>query len=319
MLYDISLRIRHAYDRPAVAGRHALRLTPATLANEQQTIVSSLAITPSPDERFERIDFWGSHTIDIAFRKPHDDIELTLRARVRRRVAPLGPDVSPDVGSLAQEIIGRRSLDVDSPHHFVAGSARAPIVRPVTEMARGAVSPGMSARAIVEAVGRAVHAEMTYEQGATTVETPMADAFAARRGVCQDLTHVMIAGLRGLGIPAGYVSGFLRTLPPRSREPSNGAVAPTAAGEALQESRREPSKERLRGADAMHAWVRAWCGRQIGWVEYDPTNAQLVADGHIVIARGRDYSDVAPVRGVVRTAGEQSSDHAVSVSVLDEA
>ena len=99
----------------------------------------------------------------------------------------------------------------------------------------------------------------------------------------------MIAGLRGLGVPAGYVSGFLRTIPP-------------------------PGVARLEGADAMHAWVRAWCGFQTGWVDYDPTNAVFANQDHIQVAFGRDYDDVAPMRGVLRTAGTQKSEQKVDVT-----
>ena len=94
--------------------------------------------------------------------------------------------------------------------------------------------------------------------------------------------------MRGIGIPAGYVSGFLRTTPPKGRP-------------------------RLEGADAMHAWVRAWCGPEMGWVEYDPTNAVIAGEDHIVVARGRDYFDIAPVKGVLRTAGEHTSTQSVDV------
>ena len=97
----------------------------------------------------------------------------------------------------------------------------------------------------------------------------------------------------GIGIPAGYVSGFLRTNPP-------------------------PGKPRLEGADAMHAWVRAWCGWQTGWIEYDPTNALIVGADHILIARGRDYGDVSPVKGVLKIAGDQKSEQAVDVLPVPE-
>ena len=99
---------------------------------------------------------------------------------------------------------------------------------------------------------------------------------------------MMIAGLRGLGIPAGYVSGFLRTIPP-------------------------PGKERLEGADAMHAWVRVWCGREAGWQEFDPTNDMRAGNDHIVVGYGRDYSDVAPIVGVLKTTGGQKGKQAVDV------
>jgi transglutaminase-like putative cysteine protease len=101
----------------------------------------------------------------------------------------------------------------------------------------------------------------------------------------------MIAGLRGIGIPAGYVSGFLRTRPP-------------------------PGKQRLAGADAMHAWVQAWCGSKVGWVAYDPTNRTFAGVDHVVVAIGRDYEDVAPIAGVLRTSGRQRTSQAVDVVPL---
>jgi transglutaminase-like putative cysteine protease len=143
----------------------------------------------------------------------------------------------------------------------------------------------------MKAIGEALHRDMVFDSKATTVDTSPEEAFAGKRGVCQDFAHIMIACLRGVGMPAGYVSGFLRTIPPKG-------------------------KPRLSGADAMHAWVRGWCGAETGWVEFDPTNNLLVQNDHVVIGRGRDYSDVAPVKGVMRTAGSQTSEQAVDVIPL---
>jgi transglutaminase-like putative cysteine protease len=134
----------------------------------------------------------------------------------------------------------------------------------------------------------AIHADFEYDPKATDVETRPAEAFALRKGVCQDFAHVMIAGLRGVGIPAGYVSGFLRTNPP-------------------------PGKPRLEGADAMHAWVRAWCGQHVGWVEFDPTNAMIAGPDHISIGHGRDYADISPIVGVLRTHGSHETSQSVDV------
>jgi transglutaminase-like putative cysteine protease len=102
----------------------------------------------------------------------------------------------------------------------------------------------------------------------------------------------MIAGLRGLGLAAGYVSGYLRTLPP-------------------------PGKKRLQGADAMHAWVAVWCGEEHGWIEIDPTNAKLAGNDHIPLAWGRDYVDVAPVKGVIRVSGAHTLKATVDVEELE--
>jgi transglutaminase-like putative cysteine protease len=114
-------------------------------------------------------------------------------------------------------------------------------------------------------------------------------SFALRRGVCQDFAHIMISGLRGIGLPAPYVSGYLRTMP-----------------------RSDPT--RLQGADAMHAWVLVWCGAETGWIGLDPTNAVIASDQHVVLAVGRDYTDVAPMDGVIVGSGGQQIDVAVNVT-----
>ena len=120
----------------------------------------------------------------------------------------------------------------------------------------------------------------------TTISTPVARVLAQRAGVCQDFTHLMIAGLRALGLPARYVSGYLRTKPPPGTVPR-------------------------RGADQSHAWVGAWLGPGLGWVDLDPTNDLIVRDEHVVLAWGRDYGDISPVRGMILGGGH----HTVSVAV----
>jgi transglutaminase-like putative cysteine protease len=128
-----------------------------------------------------------------------------------------------------------------------------------------------------------------YVPRSTKVDSPIDLALLTHAGVCQDFAHVMIAGLRGLGLPAAYVSGYLRTIPP-------------------------PGKPRLQGADATHAWVSLWCGQEIGWVGFDPTNDILVENDHIVLAVGRDFSDVSPVDGII--VGSRKQKLAVAVDVL---
>jgi transglutaminase-like putative cysteine protease len=131
-----------------------------------------------------------------------------------------------------------------------------------------------------------IHRDFAYTPNVTTVSTKVSEIIATRRGVCQDFSHLMIAGLRGLGLPARYVSGYIRTRPP-------------AGGPA-----------RL-GGDASHAWVSAWCGEELGWIEFDPTNDLIVENEHVVVAYGRDFSDVTPLRGVILGGGS----HRLTVSV----
>jgi transglutaminase-like putative cysteine protease len=269
MLYDIGLVIEQKYDSPAVGARQVVRIVPLTLPGEQEVIVSALTVDPVPHERRDRRDFFGNGVVEVAYTTAQEHIDYKVTARVRRFApAPL-LKLSPKVAGLAAELTKLHSLAPDAPHHFLPRS-------------------NVSVLEAVETLGLALNRDMKFDPKATTVDTPVADAFAARHGVCQDFSHIMIGCLRAAGIPAGYVSGFLRTIPPKGQP-------------------------RVQGADVMHAWVRAWCGLEVGWVEYDPTNAAFSGTDHIIIARGRDYSYVAPVKGVLRTSGLQDADHAVDV------
>jgi transglutaminase-like putative cysteine protease len=292
MIYDIVLRLSHSYANPATGGRHLARLMPADLPGEQRLIAGHLDILPDPSERADRTDFFGNRATGFAFRGAFDEVALTLLARVDRR-GPPPPGPSLPLADLPQSLSSVQSLGPEAPVHFRAASPLVPALARVSAYALAQTRPGMTALDAVSALGEALHRDMRYDPEATEVDTPMAEAFAARHGVCQDFSHIMIAGLRGLGIPAGYVSGLLRTTPP-------------------------PGKPRLEGADAMHAWVRAWCGPQAGWVEYDPTNAVFAGETHIVVARGRDYSDVSPIKGVLRVSGSQSGRHSVDVKPLTD-
>ena len=288
MLYDIGLTITYIYARPALAGRQILHLMPADLPGLQRRISGSLSFDPAPSERREMQDFFRNAAAEVAFREAHSKITLRMEARVERMADSEGFDISTPWERIGREADEYRGLDPDAPHHFLGRSPRIAPVRAMTTYARENIAPGLTAFDAVTALGRALHRDMRFDPEATNVDTPPVEAFTRRHGVCQDFAQIMIACLRGVGIPAGYVSGFLRTNPP-------------------------PGKPRLEGADAMHAWVRAWCGRETGWIEYDPTNAMLAGTDHILVARGRDYGDVAPVRGVMRISGGQKTDQAVDV------
>ena len=292
MIYDIVLRLSHSYANPATGGRHLARLMPADLPGAQRLIAGHLDILPDPSERTDRTDFFGNRATGFAFRGAFDEVALTLLARVDRQ-GPPPPGPSTALADLARAVAEDRALGPDAPVHFRAASPLVPVAAEVAAYARAQTDPAVTALAAVTALGQALHRDFRYDPGATEVDTPMTEAFAARHGVCQDFSHIMIAGLRSLGIPAGYVSGLLRTSPP-------------------------PGKPRLEGADAMHAWVRAWCGPQAGWVDYDPTNAVFAGETHIVVARGRDYSDVSPIKGVLRVSGSQSGRHSVDVKPLTD-
>ncbi len=292
MKYRIRLHLGYDYATPAGGGRHVVCVVPLDLGPTQSCTQSDLTITPPPHERLDRQDFFGNRLTEFAFRGSHARIALTMTTRVDRNLPLAAPGASTALADLGAELAQCRDLGPRSPLHFVQASVRVPRDAAMTAFARAHLRPDMDVAQAVVAIGRALHRHMRFDATATTVDTPATEAFSNRRGVCQDFSHIMIACLRGIGVPAGYVSGYLRTLPP-------------------------PGRPRLEGADAMHAWVRAWCGAQRGWAEFDPTNAIPAGTDHITVAHGRDYSDVAPIKGSLRISGGQTGSQAVDVIPLD--
>jgi transglutaminase-like putative cysteine protease len=292
MLFDIKLSIDYAFETPAAGARQMLRAMPLTIPGRQRLIAGDVRIDPATARRCDRLDFFQNVVTELAFTEAHRNILIALSARVEVTAGAKPKGTSPNLTELTALLAECRDLGPLSPVHFLSSS---PYASPDPQIGEWADTFRMAHRGageIVAELGLALHYEMRFDADATTVDTPAAEAFAARHGVCQDFTHIMIIALRSLGIPASYVSGYLRTLPP-------------------------PGQPRLEGADAMHAWVSAWCGHQTGWIEYDPTNATFAGTDHIVVGYGRDYADVAPVRGAMRTAGNQTSNQSVDVAPVE--
>ncbi|MBU0737968.1 MAG: transglutaminase family protein [Alphaproteobacteria bacterium] len=288
MLYDLSLHIGYRYEVPATGAHHMLRLLPLSLPDRQRLVAGAITVSPEPDEISTFNDFFRHPTSHAILRGPHEKLDIRMQARVMVQAQPIAADFSPLLDRLPQEIGETWSLDAESPHHFLGTSPRLPRDKAIATYVRSMLKPSMTVRQIAETLCSRIHEDFKYDAEATTVDTTPAEAFDKKRGVCQDFSHVMIVALRSLGIPAGYVSGFLRTIPP-------------------------PGKERLEGADAMHAWVRIWCGKLTGWLELDPTNDIAAGTDHIVVGYGRDYADVAPVIGVLKSYGSHQTDQAVDV------
>lgn len=288
MLYDIRLVMSYRYGSQVAGGRHVIRVLPLNLPVQQRVVAATVSFDPQPAERSDAVDFFGNALTSIAFRQPHDALEIRMAARVQVDRERQVEDRSSALDGLARDIETVRDIGGESPHHFLAASPLVAADRAIALYAQQAIAGADTVGEAAMRFCRRIHRDFEYDPKATDVDTPTSEAFSLRRGVCQDFSHVMIAGLRGLGIPAGYVSGFLRTIPP-------------------------PGKERLEGADAMHAWTRVWCGLKAGWLEFDPTNAIAAGNDHIVVGYGRDYSDVAPIAGVLRTTGNQKGKQAVDV------
>ncbi|MFC3691349.1 transglutaminase family protein [Chenggangzhangella methanolivorans] len=293
MIYDLSLVIAYDYAEPVNDARHILRVRPRLEPGQRPGPVK-LVVEPRPDEQIRDRDFFGNALDHLLILPAHEALEVRMSTQVE--VERPRPDLgrTPALGELTALARASRDVSGAGPMHFLGDSRRVRISAPFADYARDAMADGRPAGEAVFELAAQIKDEFDYAPGATKVDTPVEEAFAKREGVCQDFAHVMIAGLRAVGVPAAYVSGFLRTVPP-------------------------PGKPRLEGADAMHAWVTAWLGPQVGWVGFDPTNAMLAIDDHITVAVGRDYADVAPIDGTVMTAGSQTTSHSVDVKPVEHA
>lgn len=288
MIYAIRHLTAYSYSRPVPFARCILRVLPRDGVG-QRVLTSQLSVAPRGAERRDGVCFFGNRTTTLTIARPHRELRIEMTSRVEvMRTAPPFPALTRGWEEVAELALQAQSLSPDSPAQYLYPSRLAPTVSEITDYARRSFA---AKRPVFEAAGELmarIRKEFVYDPEATEVSTPIREAFANRHGVCQDFAHIMIAGLRGLGLPAAYVSGYLRTIPPAGQP-------------------------RLEGADATHAWVMLWCGPETGWIGLDPTNDLVVADDHIVTATGRDYADVSPLDGVLVGPGSQKLDVKVDV------
>lgn len=292
MIYDIRHVTSYSYESQVSFARCSLRLEPRT-GDGQQLVSHSVDIRPKPADRTARRDFFGTLTESILIETAHRNLRIDSRSRVSvSRQAPGRAAPSPPWESVRDVAFEATSLGPASPIGYVFASPLVPVQRPVTAYAALSFLPGAGILAGAVDLMHRIRTEFKYDPKATVISTPLTEVFEKRHGVCQDFAHVMIAGLRGLGLPAAYISGYLRTVPP-------------------------PGKPRLQGADATHAWVSLWCGAETGWVGFDPTNDILVENDHIELAVGRDFSDVSPVDGIIVGSRKQKLSIAVDVLLVE--
>ena len=292
MIYDIRHVTTYSYESPVSFARCSLRLEPGS-GGGQELVSHTVDVRPRPADRTVRRDFFGTHTESILIETPHRNLRIDSRSRVAvSRTAPGRHAQSRAWESVRDIAFEAASLGPASPIGYVFASPLVPLQRPVTSYASASFPKGRGILAGAVDLMQRIRTDFKYDPKATVISTPLNEVFEKRHGVCQDFAHVMIAGLRGLGLPAAYVSGYLRTIPPAGRP-------------------------RLQGADATHAWVSLWCGEGLGWIGFDPTNDILVENDHIVLAIGRDFSDVSPVDGIIVGSRKQKLNVAVDVVLVE--
>lgn len=252
---------------------------------------TKVAIDPIPDYFSEHIDYYGNRVHSFSIESLHRSLSVVVESDVtvtpqRRQNESRSVAWESVAASFVQD---GSHTKTDGVEEFEFDSPRIQQAKQYADFARESFAPG---RDVVEAsldLTQRVFKEFRYDPRATDVDTPTAESFAKRAGVCQDFAQIQIACLRSLGLPAKYVSGYLRTKP-------------------------KPGQQRLVGADESHAWLSVFAGKENGWIAFDPTNGVLAGGDHIPICYGRDYGDVSPMRGVVLGGGKTRLE--VSVDVL---
>jgi transglutaminase-like putative cysteine protease len=284
MTYRIRHKTTYRYKNPVAVGNHLAYLTPRSLPHHTCTS-HGLQITPEPATVSERPDYFGNSLTVFAIREPHSELIIEARSEVEIGEPAAWPERPPSWQEVVRSLRTDLSAEALDAYQFVFESPR---VRPGVLFAEYAQESFAPARPLTDAVldlTARIHKDFRFDSKATTVRTTPEEVLRERRGVCQDFAHLQVACLRSMGLPARYVSGYLRTFPP-------------------------PGRARLVGADASHAWVSVYCPGS-GWLDVDPTNNMVPTQSHVTLSWGRDFGDISPVRGVI-VGGR---DHKVDVGV----
>ncbi len=281
MKYQVSHKTLYDYQSRVFLSHNQGYFEPRQVPG-QRCLRKRLWITPEPAVQTVHLDYYGNPFTFFAVQEPHLQLEVLTKFTIELNPA------SPPESSPAWDSRGTLELEV---MEFVYPSRLCPALPQLRDYASTSFPPGRSLLDGALDLNLRIYEEFSFDPTATTVSTPVSDVFVNKRGVCQDFAHLLIACLRSLELPARYVSGYLRTIPP-------------------------PGKPRLEGADASHAWVDLYLPG-FGWLGLDPTNNCVAATDHVVLAWGRDYQDVCPLRGVVLGGGEQTVHVAVDVVESD--
>ncbi len=287
MKLRVTHRTTYSYPETVTTSHHEARLSPREQEN-QRSVTHHIEIIPAPAIRRRRFDYFGNRALHFALSEPHRSLDVLATSVVDVR-APLlfDPARTPTWESVRDRLRSDRRRDVLDAYQMSFESPRITLLPELLVYASPSFAPNRPVLDAVRDLNQRIHDDFAYDSTATNVATPLSEVMTRRRGVCQDLSHVMVGCLRAIGLAGRYVSGYLRTLPP-------------------------PGKPRLIGADASHAWVATWVP-ELGWVDFDPTNAMIPGADHVTIAFGRDFSDVTPIRGVILGGGAHT--HTVSVDV----
>lgn len=292
MRYKIKHVTEYTYQDPVGLCHNRLCLTPSNNAH-QTCITSEIRIAPLPDSIFYREDFFGNTVAFVSSYKDHDHLEITSLSEVEMsgRHETDQAVASPVLWQEVRQMIAAAAEDDYDIVQYTLPSMYIPVSSEVKKFCEDCFVEDATLWSVCNTLMKKINKTIEFKPGFTTVNTPVEEVLMNKKGVCQDFAHLMISCLRNMGLAARYVSGYIETIPP-------------------------PGKEKLVGTDASHAWVSVFFP-SVGWVEFDPTNSLLPSDNHVTVAFGRDYHDVAPIKGIVFSSGKQSLTVKVDVTRID--
>lgn len=304
--FHITHTTAYAYEEPVSLCYNEGRLLPRTCQLPlftQECHRATLRVEPEWNDHHERFDFFGNRVIYFTQRHPHERMILTAESDVTLYPS-FGPGLSPkailteltknggdwpwDQPWHGKAIPSLDSLAAESPadlYQYALPSPYTPIFAAVNRFAQPSFVPGRPLLAAAADLMARIYHDFEFVSGATTIATPLTEVIAARKGVCQDFAHLMLACLRAQGLAARYMSGYIETVPP-------------------------PGQEKLEGSDASHAWCAVYVPT-LGWIDFDPTNNLIPQAQHVVLGWGRDFGDVTPLKGVFFGSGK----HELTVAV----
>lgn len=288
MHYRVTHTTRYRYTNPVLLCHNQARLIPLN-DERQQCHRQLLTVDPQPSVVWQRRDYFGNQVTYFSVEGPHRELSVTMVSEVETHPAPM-PAEDMAWESVRERLKAAAEPELRLQQQYLLSSKLVPSLPELRSYAAVSFEPGAGLLAAATDLMRRIHADFKYDPTATSVATPLQQVWQQRRGVCQDFAHLAIAAVRSLGLCSGYVSGYLETLPP-------------------------PGQPKLVGSDASHAWFSVYLP-EFGWLEFDPTNDQMPNEQYVVLARGRDYADVAPLRGVIYGGGTHSMDVSVDVYPL---
>ena len=298
VVLDVMHDTTYRYASEVALAHHIAYLRPAESAH-QQLETFRIGVSPKPFVQRMTVDVFGNSRFYFSLDVPHPKLAVRAVSRVRLVTRYDDFDAADTMAwrDVVQCLRYRAGGRYAPQNEFSFPSPYIPRHRELGSYAASSFTAGASIAQGATDLMHRIHRDFRYDSDATDISTPVLDAFHAKRGVCQDFAHVMIGGLRAVGLAARYVSGYLLTRPPAGQP-------------------------RLIGADASHAWVSVWCPQADGtatWLDLDPTNDVVPSTSHVTLATGRDFGDVSPLRGIIRGGGAHELTVGVTVRPIGEA